>query len=49
MKFKTKRKAWKGASRKSNLIYFENYKKIFKTKRIKEDDTRRNVQRSQSN
>jgi len=45
MKFKTKRKAWNGASRKSNSIYLENYKKIFKTKRIKKDDACRNVSR----
>ena len=30
MKFKTKRKAWKGPSPKSNAIYLENYNKIFK-------------------
>ena len=49
MKFKTKRKAWNGASLKSNAIYLENYNKIFKrkenvqsnTKRVKENDTQR--------
>jgi hypothetical protein len=43
MKFKSKQKAWNGPSKKSNVIYLKNYRKIFK--RIKEDDTRRNVSR----
>ena len=54
MKFKTKRKAWNGPSPKSNAIYLENFKKIFKEKeniqnnnnRVKEDDLRGNIRRS---
>jgi hypothetical protein len=38
VKFKTKRKSWNGPSPKSNLIYLENYKKIFKGKeKVKKD------------
>ncbi len=41
MKFKTKRKAWNGASPKSNTIYLENYNKIFKRKEKVKKDTKK--------
>jgi len=41
VKFKTKRKAWNGASPKSNTIYLENYNKIFKRKENTQSDVKR--------
>ena len=41
MKFKTKRKAWNGASPKSNAIYLENYNKIFKRKENTQINTKK--------